>query len=165
MPAEYQRAADQFDAFLTDVRDACEFGSRHQAFTTAQGVLLAFRRRLPVADAIRFAGVLPALLRALFVSDWDPAEPRRAFTTSEDALLEVRALRALHNFSPDGAIESVAWALRRQVDVVQLQAMLCTLPPGAAEFWATDDGSVGRRAMEWRALGPPRGAGTEGRNP
>lgn len=44
MPSEYQRAGECFDAFLTDVRDACELGSRHQAYTTAQGVFRVFRR-------------------------------------------------------------------------------------------------------------------------
>ena len=37
-----------------DVRDGCELGSRHQAYTTVQGVFQVFRRRLALADAIRF---------------------------------------------------------------------------------------------------------------
>jgi uncharacterized protein (DUF2267 family) len=36
-----------------------------------QGVLQTFRRRLEISEAIRFAGVLPPVLRAIFVADWD----------------------------------------------------------------------------------------------
>ncbi|HEU4628635.1 MAG TPA: DUF2267 domain-containing protein [Gemmatimonadaceae bacterium] len=155
MPAEYQQPREQFVAFLGDVRDACEFGSTHQAYTTTQGVFQTFRRRLSLPDAIRFAGVLPGLLRALFVADWDPAEPQRPFAPREALLEEVRALRRLHNFTPDDAIGYVAWALRRHVDADALAGVLRTLPPGAADFWRVDDAeAIARRAAEWRALGP-----------
>ena len=93
MPAEYQRAGEYFDALLADVRDACELGSRHQACTTAQGVFQVFRRRLPLADAIRFAAALPGLIRALFVAEWDPVEPQREFAPREVLEAEVRARR------------------------------------------------------------------------
>lgn len=135
-PSEYQRATDQFADFLGDVRDASGFVSPHQAYTTVQGVLQTFRRRLSLPDAIRFAGVLPVGLRALFVADWDPAEPRLAFGTREDMGREVRALRADHNFSTDDSIRVVAAALRKQVDEGNLDAVLATLPEGAVGFWA-----------------------------
>ena len=159
MPAEYQQAAERFDAFLGDVRDACEFGSRHQAYTTAQAVFQAFRRRLSLADAIRFAGVLPGLIRALFVAEWNPDEARREFAPRDELIDEVRELRRLHNFSPDGAIAHVAWALWRNVDSAALANVLRILPPGASEFWQTDPMSESeRRAAEWRALGAAQSA-------
>lgn len=80
VPAEYQRARDHLYAFLEDARDTAGLGSTHQAYTMVQGVLQAFRRRLDVRDGIRFAGVLPLGLRALFVADWDPAPRGRTPT-------------------------------------------------------------------------------------
>jgi len=65
VPTEYQQANVAFYNFLTDVRDQTDFDSTHPAYTIAQGVLQAFRRRLEVKDAIRFANVLPVGLRAL----------------------------------------------------------------------------------------------------
>jgi uncharacterized protein (DUF2267 family) len=79
VPPEYQRARDDFYNFLIDARDTAGLSSTHQAYMMVQGVFQTFRRRLDLKDAIRFAGVLPAVLRAIFVADWNTEEPRRPF--------------------------------------------------------------------------------------
>jgi uncharacterized protein (DUF2267 family) len=135
-PAEYQRATDEFSAFLQDVRSIAMYGSSHQAYTTAQAVLQVFRRRLSLADAIRFAQVLPVGLRALFVADWDPSEPRQAFGARDEMTSELRWLRPDHNFSDEHSIRDVAQALRKHVDETRLDELLAGLPTGAAEFWS-----------------------------
>ncbi len=135
VPVQYQRASDDFSAFLANARDEASLETTNQAYTMVQGVLQTFRRRLSLADAIRFAGVLPAVVRALFVADWDPDEPQRPFGDRASMTAEVQALRPNHNFSPDTAIRDVAAALRRHVDVPSFEAMLASLPEGAAEFW------------------------------
>lgn len=135
VPSEYARAADHFYEFLVDARDASELGSTHQAYTMAQGVFQVFRRRLDIKDAIRFAGVLPAGLRALFITDWDPDEPKRQFEDRVTMTKEVQALRADHNFAPETAIRDVARALRKHVDEEAFNIALARLPEGAVEFW------------------------------
>lgn len=135
VPAEYERASDQFYRFLVDVRDTSGLGSTHQAYTMTQGVLQAFRRRLDIKDAIRFAAVLPVGLRALFVADWDPGESKRQFEDRAIMTREVQTLRAEHNFAPDTAIRDVARAMRRHVDTVLFDRILASLPEGAKEFW------------------------------
>lgn len=135
VPAEYQRATDHFFAFLVDARDAASLQTTNQSYTMVQGVLQTFRRRLSLADAVRFAGVLPAVVRAVFVADWDPAEPQRPFADRATLADEVRALRPNHNFSPDTAIHDVAVALRKHVDEATFDQLLATLPDGAADFW------------------------------
>jgi uncharacterized protein (DUF2267 family) len=37
-----------------------------------QGVFLAFRCRLGVQETVRFASVLPPLVRAMFLEGWNP---------------------------------------------------------------------------------------------
>jgi uncharacterized protein (DUF2267 family) len=138
VPQEYQRATDEFYDFLKDARDTAGLESTHQAYTMTQGVLWAFRRRLEFEDAIRFAAVLPAVLRAIFVADWDIDEPKRPFGSREDILGEVQATRARHNFAPDTAIADVATALRRHVDEDAFDRLLAELPAGAAEFWRVE---------------------------
>jgi uncharacterized protein (DUF2267 family) len=101
-----------------------------------QAVLLTFRRRLSVIEAIRFANVLPLILRALLVTDWDPEEPQREFRNPADLILEVQALRRDHNFSPETAIRDVATALRRHVDATALDDLLEHMPQGVAQFCA-----------------------------
>ncbi|WP_166144148.1 DUF2267 domain-containing protein [Methylosinus sp. RM1] len=135
IPMEYQHASEEFERFLRLVVERTGLTTRNQAYTTAQGVLLTFRRRLEISDAIRFAGALPPVLRAIFVADWDVEEPPRAFSSRAALTEEVRSLRRGHNFSPDSAIVDVAGALRACVDEAEFDRMLATLPPGAAEFW------------------------------
>jgi uncharacterized protein (DUF2267 family) len=77
IPMEFQHASEDFEAFLRDAREISGLSTRNQAYTMVQAVLLTFRRRLSIVEAIRFANILPPVLRALFVTDWDPEEPKR----------------------------------------------------------------------------------------
>ena len=115
MPSEYQRASLEFEKFLVDAREASGLTTTNQVYTMVQGVLQTFRRRLTLPEAIQIAGVLPPVLRALFVADWNPNEPRRSFgdTASPhwreraEMTQEVQSLRADHNFAPNIAIQAV----------------------------------------------------------
>ncbi len=138
VPPEYQRATDNFYAFLTDARDTAGLTTTNQAYTMVQGVLQVFRRRLELREAILFAGILPPVLRAVFVAEWDPDEPRRPFGDLAAMTKEVQALRPDHNFAPDSSIRDVARALRRHVDAGAFDAVLARLPDGAARFWDAD---------------------------
>ena len=135
VPQEYDFAAQEFSAFMKDAREAAGLSSNHQTYTMVQGVLQAFRRRLDVREAIRFAAVLPPILRALFVADWDVDEPRQPFGDRAAMTAEVQNLRGDHNVAPDTSIADVARALRRHVDPARFAQVLATLPPGATDFW------------------------------
>jgi len=134
-PPEYQRATDHFYAFLADVRDIAGFTTSNPAYTTTQAVFQTFRRRFDLRDAIRFATVLPVGLRALFVAEWDPDEPRREFEDVATMTNEIQSLRPNHNYSPDTAIRDVARALRMHVRENEFDEVLSQLPAAAAEFW------------------------------
>ena len=71
MPYEFRHPGEEFDAFLRDVMEVCNFATRNPAYTTTEAVLLTFRRRLSVRDGLRFANVLPPVLRALYIKDWN----------------------------------------------------------------------------------------------
>jgi uncharacterized protein (DUF2267 family) len=135
VPSEYQQATQDFADFLLAARDAAGLTSTHQAFTMTQGVLLVFRRRLSLPDAIRFACILPPCLRALFVGEWDPDAAQLPFTSRELMAREVQALRPLHNFAPETCIQDVATALRRHVASATLDPLLASLPVEAQRFW------------------------------
>jgi uncharacterized protein (DUF2267 family) len=136
IPMDLQHASEDFERFLADARDTAGLATRNQAFTMVEGVLRTFRRRLSLEDAIRFAGVLPPVVRAIFVSDWDPEEARRPFTDVATMTCEAQALRRHHNFAPASAIRDVAASLRRHVDEAAFDRLLGALPEGAAGFWA-----------------------------
>lgn len=135
VPAEYDRASEQFYEYLVDARDVAGLWSTHVTYTMTQGVFQAFRRRLSTKDAVAFANVLPICLRALFVTDWDTGEPTKPFESREVMTKEVKLLRSEHNFSTQTAIHDVASALRRHVDEETFDQLLARLPKGAIEFW------------------------------
>ena len=136
IPSEYQRVTEQFYAFLNDAKAFADLGSTHQTYTMVQGVFQTFRRRLDFHQAILFANVLPPVLRAIFVADWDTHEPQKPFEDRESMTKDVRSLRPTHNFSPDTAIQDVARALRRHVHKEAFDDVLKKMPDGAKEFWA-----------------------------
>ncbi|MFG1403805.1 DUF2267 domain-containing protein [Xanthobacter sediminis] len=134
-PIEYQHASEDFDRFLCKLIEQTELATRNQAYTTVQGVLYAFRRRLTLKDAIRFAGVLPPILRAIFVADWNVDEVQAPFEDRSVMTREAQSLRKDHNFSPATCIRDVAVALRSCIDEREFDRVLASLPPRAAEFW------------------------------
>lgn len=135
-PLEYQRASHDFEQFMLAARDAAGLTTTNQAWTMVEGVLLVFRRRLTVDQAIEFANILPPLLRALFLDDWHPGGEPAPFSPRQELTEEVRSLRPQHNFSPDNAIEAFAIALRGCVDKDSLRRVLAKLPPQASSFLA-----------------------------
>lgn len=135
MPMEYRQASVDFDAFMEDLKDISMLRTSHQAYTMLQAVFQVFRRRLTIDQAIAFAAVLPPVLRAIFVSDWDTGEDRRSFGSEGEMLAEVRALRHNHNLSTDSAIKDVAAALHRHVEPATFDRALSLLPQGARDFW------------------------------
>lgn len=138
VPSEYQRASLDFEEFLVDARDCAGLVTTNQAYTMVQGVFRAFRRRLSVAEGLAFANVLPPVLRALFVEEWDTSAPAQPFASREAMTAEVQALRTAHNFSPADAISNVATALRKRVQRERLEQVLAKLPAGAIEFWEAE---------------------------
>lgn len=135
MPMEYRQASLDFERFLLDARDLAGLQTTNQAYTMVQAVLQTFRRRLDIEDAILFADILPPVIRAIFVAEWDLEEPRLPFSGRIAMTREVQALRPDHNISPDSAIADVAGALRRNIDEAKLDRVLARLPAGAADFW------------------------------
>jgi len=135
VPTEYQRATDDFYKLLLDARDSAGLMTTNQAYTMVQGVFQVFRRRVEIAEAIRFSSVLPVGARALFVADWDVDEPKRPFEQRAVMTSEVQQLRSGHNFAPATAISDVANALRRNVDQGALERVLATMSENARLFW------------------------------
>lgn len=72
---------------------------------------------------------------AIFVRAWDVGLPVTSFPDRAVMQQEVLALRPNHNLSTTTAIEDVAAALRRNIDLKRLAAALAPLPPEAAAFW------------------------------
>lgn len=138
MPWTYRQATREWQAFLADARAAMGLESDNLAYTAVEGVLRAFRRRLSAQQAIDFAQVLPSVIRALFVADWQLAEPALPGSRA-DWTAEAKALRPHHNLTPDNCVEATALALRKSVSREDLERVLATLPPFAAVFWSTPD--------------------------
>ena len=149
MPWIYRQATREWQAFLADARTAMDLSSDNTTFTAVEGALRAFRRRLTSQQAIDFAQVLPSVLRALFVADWQLAEPVPPGTRT-DWTAEAMALRPHHNLTPPNCVEATALALRQSVLREDIDRVLATLPRFAAEFWSThgiDPATLGPRIV------------------
>jgi uncharacterized protein (DUF2267 family) len=133
-PFEYQNAQRQFDNFLRAVADAANVETTNASYTIVDAVFRVFARRLTPEQTLVFAGVLPPLLRALFI-DGRASEPPHAFAIPEAMTAEVLDVRPHHNFSPPDAIAIVARELRHVVDAKAFDEVISNLPPEAAEYW------------------------------
>lgn len=111
--------------------------SDNATYTAVEGVLRAFRHRLTPQQAIDFAQVLPSVLRALFVADWRLNDSPLPPGNRADWTAEAMALRPHHNLTPMNCVEATALALRKSVLRQDLDRVLATLPPFAADFWST----------------------------
>ena len=138
MPNDYQRAGPVFERFLEEARDALDLTTRNQTYTVVEGVFRTFRRRLSVEEGLRFADTLPAVLRALFVEEWDISVPPVAYAERKVLEEEVAGLRRHHNFAPHGSIRAVARALRRFVDEQRFDQVLASLGDEARAFWSVE---------------------------
>lgn len=136
MPMEYWNASKDFDKMLGELRQTCMLQTRHQAYHTLRAVLHVFRSHLSVPDAVRFAGILPPVARAIFVEDWDASGPVSPFPDHRMLTAEVKSVRPDHNLAPDSAIGEVTGVLRRFVDGERLERELSRLGSDAARFWS-----------------------------
>ncbi len=135
MPWTYRQATREWQAFLSDAKEAMDLTSDNATFTAVEGVLRAFRARLTVQEALDFAQVLPSVLRALFVADWKIAPPLVPGGRA-DWTRAAQALRPHHNQTPETCVAATALALRKSVLREDLDRVLAQLPPFAAEFWS-----------------------------
>ena len=136
MPMEYALASKEFEAFMTDFMAQADLPTHHRAYHSIRAVLHVFRSHLTTRDALKFACVLPPVLRAIFVEDWEPNDSPPPFPGGNGLLLEVKAIRKDHNLAPDTVISDAAQALRRHVDNAALDRTLAELPAPAAHFWS-----------------------------
>ena len=128
-------ATREWRAFLDDVKERMSLSSDNSAYTAVDGVFRTFRRRLTAQQGLDFANVLPSVLRAIFVQNWDVTSPPVPFADRDVLISEVKSLRKDHNMTPDNAIEATAWALWRCTNHRELKRVLGTLPHPAREYW------------------------------
>ena len=137
MPGSYRHASREWHAILDDAKDRLGLVSENAAYTAIDAVFQVFRRRVTAAEGLAFASVLPAVPRAIFVADWQPAEPL-PFAPRAALAAEAQAVRPHHNLTPPHAIEAVAWAIRRHVPQATLDRVLAEIGPEAVAFWHVD---------------------------
>lgn len=149
MPWTYRQASREFRAFLDDAKERMSLVSDNMAYTATDAVFRVFRRRLTPEQGIAFASVLPCVLSAIFIRDWDLSQPPVPFLSREEMAEEAKAVRRDHNLTPGDAIEAVAWALWRSVNHREFERTLSGLPPEARDFWrvTVDDPEVLRQRI------------------
>lgn len=138
MPWTYRHASKEWRAFLDDVKERMSLESDNMAYTAVDAVLQVFRRRLSAQEGLDFASVLPSVLRAIFVRDWDVTAPPKPFPDRTALAAEVAQVRANHNLTPANAIEATAWAVRRCTNARDFERVIGGLSEDARAFWRVD---------------------------
>ena len=128
-------AQQRFDALLVELMERLDLTTRHQVYAVLFGFLRVFRRRLDANQVLVFAGVLPAIVAAIFVRDWDPGQQKLPFADPSSYDEEIRDVRRDHNLAPADARRIVAASIRSRCDKAAFAAALSRLPAGAAAFW------------------------------
>ena len=135
MPWTYRHATKEWRAFLDDVKERMSLVSDNSAYTAVDAVFQVFRRRLTAQQGLDFASVLPSVLRAIFVKDWDVSVGPVPFADRDTLTAEAKQVRVHHNLTPDNAIEATAWAVRRCTNRRDFERVLAQLPEDARAFW------------------------------
>ncbi|KGF67256.1 hypothetical protein LL06_23405 [Hoeflea sp. BAL378] len=135
VPQDYMLAQQRFDALLVELMERLDLTTRHQVYAVLFAVLRVFRRRLDADQTLVFAGALPAIVSAMFVSDWDPGEEPRPFADPSSYDAEIRDVRRDHTLAQPGAGRIVAASLRSRCDPAAFEAALSRLPERARAFW------------------------------
>ncbi len=137
MPWTYRHAQKEFASILARTKD--EMGSAllsdNMTYTAIEGVLRCFRARLTPEQVIAFGDVLPSILRAILVHQWDVTEAPRPFGTRAGMTKEVQAHRQHHNIATDDCIEAFAIALWSHSNHRDLEHVLAKIGPEAEDFW------------------------------
>lgn len=149
MPWTYRHPDTEWQGFLDDIREVLGTPSSNVAYTAADGVFRAFRRRLTVDEALAFAQVLPAVARALFVQDFVP-EPPAPWAGPETYVAEALALRRDHNFAGPRCLEAVSYAVHRMTGPDRLERALRAIGPEAEAFWRLEGYSPDQLAVRFR---------------
>lgn len=135
MPQEYQLAHIVYNQILTGLCEELHLATRNQTYSLLQSVLLTFRRRLTAPQVLQFASLLPPIVRAIFVKDWNEREYQPAFGGANELIADVKDLRRAHKFADDHAIRAVSHILRRYMDKAKLDAALADISDEAIAFW------------------------------
>jgi uncharacterized protein (DUF2267 family) len=143
MPWTYRHASKEWSAILDDAKERMSLDSDNMAYTAIDAVFQVFRRRLTAQQGLDFASALPALPRAIFVSAWNVTEGPVPFASRAALIAEVKLVRANHNLTPDNAIESTAWAIRRHTNRRDFERVLARLPEGTLAFWHVEVDDLG----------------------
>ena len=136
MPMNYVQASQDFEAFMADFMECAGLPTHHRAYHSIRAVLRVFRNHLTLGDALKFADVLPPVLRAIFVEGWLPDNNPEPFPDRQALYREIGQIRKDHNLAPETVIADAAGALRRHIDNPALDRVLEKMPPGAANFWS-----------------------------
>ena len=135
VPQDYMLAQQKFDALLVELMERLDLTTRHQVYAVLFAVLRVFRRRLDADQTLVFAGVLPAIVSAIFVNDWDPEAERLGFAEPADYDAEIQGVRRDHTLAPPDARRIVAASVRSHCDPMKFDTALARLPAAARAFW------------------------------
>ena len=138
MPMEIAYASRQFLELLAALKRTAYLETHTQCYAMLRAVLHEFRRYLTIPQALALADALPPIVRAIFVEDWQPADPPRPPSPQAFDAAVTRRL-APHHAPPGDIALRVFEVLQDRSAQPKLARALAALPAGLRTLWHPPD--------------------------
>ncbi len=114
---------------------------RQQAYLAAKSVLHTMRDRLPVTEAVNFAGQLPLLMKGVYFEGWQPENKPEKYDT--DAFIGEVIQRVDQPSNPELAelgIKAVHTMLERKSGATEMETFLGNMPEDLQQYFKGIEG-------------------------
>lgn len=134
-PQEITHASRQYEAYADALIARSMLQTHNQVYAMTRAVLHETRDHLTLAQGIRFANGLPAVLRAAMVADWDVDARPRDFPGGDAFLADVIRRLSPHHVPPETIVGDVIETISAHADPFAFKQGLAALPDGLAALW------------------------------
>ena len=111
MPWTYRDAAKEWQAFPADAQHRMGLSAGNRTYKAMDGAVQVVPRRLTAQQDLDFAGVLPSVLRAVFVKVCDVSATPVPFPNRGTLKREMQAVRPDHTLTFENSSEARGLAL------------------------------------------------------
>ena len=133
-PAEVEYASQQFQDWLTALKEKALLQTHNQSQAIMRGVLMELRRYMPAEQVLEFADGLPPLPRGIFLERWRPAEPE-PLPSADMFMAAVTDRLSPHVIPPGSAAADVLAVIAAHVGPVNGAIMRAALPDALRPLW------------------------------
>jgi uncharacterized protein (DUF2267 family) len=140
-PYDVQFASEQYQAWLSALKDRAMLQSHNQSQAIFRAVLQALRRHMTMEQTLSFADALPPLPRGIFIERWRPADPV-SLSCANDFLQEVIESLSPHIIPPESIVSDVFAVLAERSSRLGAERLQQQLPEQLKSLWPSRENAL-----------------------